>query len=136
MGSYGIGVSRVIAALAEANHDDDGLVWPAHVAPAHVHIVATGKGAEVFEAAEQLARYLDGRGVEVLYDDRPKVSPGVKFADAELLGVPLLVVVGRGLANGTVEVRRRAGGEAQHVVVEHAGETVAGLVKELLAQQR
>src|SRR5690606_15377623 len=96
------------------NHDDDGLVWPAHVAPAHVHIVATGKDAAVFEEAEKLARYLDHRGVEVLYDDRPKVSPGVKFADAELLGVPVLVVVGKGLANGTVEVRHRAGGEARH----------------------
>ena len=134
MGSYGIGVSRVVAALAEANHDDDGLVWPAHVAPAHVHIVATGKDAAVFEEAEKLARYLDHRGVEVLYDDRPKVSPGVKFADAELLGVPVLVVVGKGLANGTVEVRHRAGGEARHVIVEHAGETVAGIVKELLAE--
>ena len=134
MGSYGIGVSRVVAALAEANHDDDGLVWPAHVAPAHVHLVATGKDAAVFEEAEKLARYLDHRGVEVLYDDRPKVSPGVKFADAELLGVPVLVVVGKGLANGTVEVRHRAGGEARHVIVEHAGETVAGIVKELLAE--
>ena len=134
MGSYGIGVTRVLAALAEANHDDDGLVWPAHVAPAHVHIVATGKAAEVFEAADKLARYLDNRGVEVIYDDRPKVSPGVKFADAELLGVPLVVVVGKGLANGTVEVRHRAGGEPRHVIVEHAGETVAGIVKELLAR--
>jgi len=134
MGSYGVGVSRALAALAEANHDDAGLVWPAHVAPAHVHIVATGRDADVFEAAERLARYLDHRGVEVIYDDRPKVSPGVKFADAELLGVPLIVVVGKGLANGTVEVRPRAGGETRHVVVDHAGETVAGLVKELLAR--
>ena len=134
MGSYGVGVSRALAALAEANHDDAGLVWPAHVAPAHVHIVATGRDADVFEAAERLARYLDHRGVEVIYDDRPKVSPGVKFADAELLGVPLIVVVGKGLANGTVEVRPRAGGETRHVIVDHAGETVAGLVKELLAR--
>jgi len=134
MGSYGIGVSRVLAALAEANHDESGLVWPAHVAPAHVHIVATGKDPAVFEAAERLARYLDHRGVEVVYDDRPKVSPGVKFADAELLGVPLVVVVGKGLENGTVEVRHRAGGEACHVVVDHAGETVAGMVSALLAR--
>ena len=110
MGSYGIGVSRVLAALAEANHDDKGLAWPAHVAPAHVHVVATGKDEAVFEAADALARELDSRGVEVLYDDRPKVSPGVKFADAELLGVPLVVVVGRGLAEGVVEVRPRGGG--------------------------
>ena len=110
MGSYGIGVSRVLAALAEANHDDKGLAWPALVAPAHVHVVATGKDEAVFEAADALARELDSRGVEVLYDDRPKVSPGVKFADAELLGVPLVVVVGRGLAEGVVEVRPRGGG--------------------------
>src|SRR5690606_18950430 len=109
MGSYGIGVTRVLAALAEANHDDAGLAWPAHVAPAHVHVLATGKDASVFEEAERLATELTARGVEVVYDDRPKVSPGVKFKDAELLGVPLLLVVGRGLADGVVEVRPRAG---------------------------
>lgn len=111
MGSYGIGVSRVMAALAEANHDDVGLAWPAQVAPAHVHVVATGKDAAVFEEAERIVAGLAGQGVEVLYDDRPKVSPGVKFKDAELLGVPLIVVVGRGLAEGIVEVRPRAGGD-------------------------
>jgi prolyl-tRNA synthetase len=132
MGSYGIGVSRVLAALAEANHDDKGLAWPAHVAPAHVHVVATGKDEAVFAAAEALARDLDGRGVEVLYDDRPKVSPGVKFADAELLGVPLVVVVGRGLAEGVVEVRPRVGGEPRQVPVALAAEVVAGLVREAL----
>jgi prolyl-tRNA synthetase len=132
MGSYGIGVTRVLAALAEANHDDSGLAWPAHVAPAHVHVVATGKDEAVFEAADALARDLEARGVEVLYDDRPKVSPGVKFADAELLGVPLVVVVGRGLADGVVEVRSRAGGDAQQVPVAEAAERVAGLVAGLL----
>lgn len=131
MGSYGIGVTRVLAALAEANHDDAGLAWPAHVAPAQVHVVATGKDASVFEEAERLATELSGRGVEVLYDDRPKVSPGVKFKDAELLGVPLLLVVGRGLADGVVEVRPRAG-EAAQVAVEDAVEHVAGRVAELL----
>src|SRR5690606_32309214 len=84
MGSYGIGVTRVLAALAEAHHDDKGLAWPAHVAPAHVHVVATGKGSEVFDQAAEIAEALAGRGVEVIYDDRPKVSPGVKFKDAEL----------------------------------------------------
>src|SRR5690606_21352208 len=78
-------------------------------APAHVHVLATGKDASVFEEAERLATELTARGVEVVYDDRPKVSPGVKFKDAELLGVPLLLVVGRGLADGVVEVRPRAG---------------------------
>ncbi|MDQ0423832.1 MULTISPECIES: proline--tRNA ligase [Cellulomonas] len=133
MGSYGIGVTRVLAALAEANHDERGLAWPADVAPAHVHVVATGKDEAVFEAASSLAETLAARGVEVLYDDRPKVSPGVKFADAELLGVPLVVVVGRGLADGVVEVRPRAGGTAEQVPVGTAADRVAELVDELLA---
>ena len=132
MGSYGIGVTRVLAALAEANHDDKGLAWPAHVAPAHVHLVATGKDQAVFDAADELARGLEARGVEVLYDDRPKVSPGVKFADAELFGVPLVVVVGRGLADGVVEVRSRAGGDSENVPVADAVEVVAGRVAALL----
>ncbi|HWS58812.1 MAG TPA: proline--tRNA ligase [Actinotalea sp.] len=112
MGSYGIGVSRAVAALAEINHDDAGLAWPASVAPAHVHLVATGKDDAVFAACEELASDLHGQGLEVLYDDRPRVSPGVKFADAELLGVPVLVVVGRGLAEGVVEVRLRRPADA------------------------
>jgi prolyl-tRNA synthetase len=132
MGSYGIGVTRVLAALAEANHDDAGLAWPAHVAPAHVHVVATGKDASIYQEAERLATELAARGVEVVYDDRPKVSPGVKFKDAELLGVPLLLVVGRGLADGVVEVRPRAG-EAVQVAVGDAVEHVAQQVDALLA---
>jgi prolyl-tRNA synthetase len=107
MGSYGIGVSRVVAALAEKYHDPKGLVWPVSVAPAHVHLVATGKDAAVFETAEALAGDLTAAGLDVLLDDRPRVSAGVKFADAELLGVPVGVVVGRSLAQGVVEVRRR-----------------------------
>jgi prolyl-tRNA synthetase len=138
MGSYGIGVTRVLAALAEANNDEKGLAWPAGVAPAHVHVVATGKDAAVFEAAESLAQTLDARGIEVLYDDRPKVSPGVKFADAELLGVPLTVVVGRGLADGVVEVRPRVavegGPQAEQVPVADAADRVAELVDALLAR--
>jgi len=136
MGSYGIGVTRVLAALAEANHDDAGLAWPASVAPAHVHVVATGKDPAVFAAAESIATTLAARGTEVLYDDRPKVSPGVKFADAELLGVPLLVVVGRGLADGVVEVRPRRAGQAgtgaEQVPVEDAPDRVTELVDALL----
>jgi prolyl-tRNA synthetase len=138
MGSYGIGVTRVLAALAEANNDEKGLAWPAGVAPAHVHVVATGKDAAVFEAAESIAQTLHARGVEVLYDDRPKVSPGVKFADAELLGVPLTVVVGRGLADGVVEVRPRVavegGPQAEQVPVADAADRVAELVDALLAR--
>jgi prolyl-tRNA synthetase len=133
MGSYGIGVTRVLAALAEAHHDDRGLAWPVQVAPAHVHVVATGKDAAVFEAAQQLALDLDGRGVEVIYDDRPKVSPGVKFADAELFGVPLVVVVGRGLADGLIEIRPRVGGSAEQVPVADAADRVVALVGELTA---
>ena len=142
MGSYGIGVSRAVAALAETNHDDAGLAWPIGVAPAQVHIVATGKDAAVFAACEELAADLHGQGVEVLYDDRFKVSPGVKFADAELLGVPVIVVVGRGLAEGVVEVRLRrpadaglaAGGRptAEQVPVADAAARIAGMVAELI----
>ncbi len=120
MGSYGIGVTRALAALAEAHHDDRGLAWPAHLAPAQVHVVATGKDAAVLAAAEQIAVSLSDAGVEVLFDDRLKVSPGVKFADAELLGVPVVVVVGRGLAEGVIEVRSRDGSEARQVGVDLA----------------
>jgi prolyl-tRNA synthetase len=110
MGSYGIGVTRALAALAEANNDEKGLAWPTHLAPAQVHLVATGKGIEVFDAAEDIAKELTAAGLDVIYDDRQgKVSPGVKFADAELLGAPVIVVVGRGLKDGTVEVRKRDG---------------------------
>ena len=128
MGSYGVGVTRALAALAEANHDDSGLTWPAHVAPAHVHVVATGKDEAVFAAAENAATELSARGVEVLYDDRPKVSPGMKFADAELLGVPLIVVVGRGLADGVIEVRERTSTDRIQVAVDDVVAHVEGIV--------
>ncbi|MCL1801850.1 MAG: proline--tRNA ligase, partial [Promicromonosporaceae bacterium] len=118
MGSYGIGVTRALAALAEANFDDRGLAWPAHLAPVQVHLVATGKGQEVFAAAEQLATDLTAAGLDVIYDDRPKVSPGVKFADAELLGAPVIVVVGRGLKDGLIEVRPRAGAGSEVALAE------------------
>ncbi len=117
MGSYGIGVSRVMAALAEHNHDGKGLVWPKEIAPAQVHVLATGKGDEVFDTAAAIAGELEEAGVEVLYDDRRKVSAGVKFADYELLGIPYAVVVGRGLKSGVVEVRDRAAGTSEEVAV-------------------
>ncbi len=120
MGSYGVGVTRAIAALAESNHDDRGIIWPRNVAPADVHLVATGKGTEVYEAAEKLATDLEASGLTVLYDDRPKVSPGVKFGDAELIGVPTIVVVGRGLAEGVIEIRDRRTGETENVAVNDA----------------
>jgi prolyl-tRNA synthetase len=133
MGSYGWGVTRAMAALAEANHDDKGLTWPINVAPAHVHVVATGKDEEVFVEAERIALELEDRGVTVLYDDRPKVSPGVKFADAELLGVPFVVIVGKGLARGIVEVRDRRLGLTQEIPVDDAVPSISDKVAEALA---
>ena len=115
MGSYGIGVTRIMAILAELHHDDRGLIWPEAVAPFHVHVVATGRDAAVHEVAESLVATLDAAGVEVIFDDRPKVSPGVKFGDAELLGVPRVVVVGRDAAEGFAEVWDRAAGTKEKV---------------------
>ncbi len=128
MGSYGIGVSRAVAALAEQHHDDAGLVWPRSVAPADVHVVVAGKEQQL-AAAEELAAALDARGVTVLLDDRAGVSAGVKFKDAELIGVPTVVVVGRGLADGVVEVRERASGERADVPVAEAADRVAALTR-------
>ena len=135
MGSYGIGVSRVMAALAEANHDEHGLIWPIQVAPYHVHVLATGKDDAVFSTAAALAGDLDAAGFEVLYDDRRRVSAGVKFADAELLGMPYIVVVGRDLAReGTVELRDRRSGDRRSVPVADAVGRVAAVLHEALAR--
>jgi prolyl-tRNA synthetase len=120
MGSYGVGITRAVAALAESNHDDKGLIWPANVAPADVHVVAVGRGEEIFAAAAKLTEDLEAARLEVIYDDRPKVSPGVKFGDAELLGVPTILAVGRGLVDGVVEIKNRATGEAANVPVDEA----------------
>ncbi len=128
MGSYGIGVSRAVPVIAEDNHDELGLIWPREVAPADIHLVATGKDAAVFEAAETLAEGLTAAGVEVLFDDRRKVSPGVKFKDAELIGVPTIVTVGRGLAEGIVEVKDRRSGERTDVAVGDAVDHLVGVV--------
>nr|WP_218929134.1 proline--tRNA ligase [Actinomyces bowdenii] len=134
MGSYGVGVSRVMAALAEANHDEHGLAWPIAVAPYHVQVLATGKDEEVFSTAEGIAAALDAQGVEVLYDDRRKVSAGVKFADSELLGLPYTLVVGRDLAKqGTVEIRDRRSGERRSVPADQAAQEVAALVRAALS---
>lgn len=130
MGSYGIGVSRAVAAIAEQSHDEKGLIWPREVAPADVHIVATGKDDEVFSAADELAQSLESSGIRVLIDDRRGVSPGVKFNDSELLGVPTIVVVGKGLADGVVEVRDRHSGAQANVEFakahSHIVEVVSG----------
>jgi prolyl-tRNA synthetase len=130
MGSYGIGVTRAVAAVAEGTLDDIGLAWPRNVAPYDIHLVATGKDAAVFEAAAKLAGELEAAGIDVLYDDRPKVSPGVKFKDAELIGVPTIVTVGKGLVEGKVEVKDRKSGEKTEVAltdaVAHLTEVVRG----------
>ena len=115
MGSYGIGVTRILAAIAETTADDRGLLWPAEVAPFDVHVVATGRDAAAFELAASVAGELEASGRDVLYDDRPKVSPGVKFGDAELLGVPTIVIVGRGAADGLVELWDRRTNERTEV---------------------
>nr|WP_180334056.1 proline--tRNA ligase [Bifidobacterium pseudolongum] len=133
MGCYGIGVSRVLACIAETHHDDRGLAWPANIAPAQVHIVATGKDAQAFEAAETLVAELEGRGIEVIFDDRKKVSPGVKFKDAELIGVPIIAVAGRDTVNnGTIEVRDRNGENNQAVPAESAAQVIADRLEAML----
>jgi prolyl-tRNA synthetase len=117
MGSYGIGVSRAVAAVAEQTYDDQGLCWPREIAPADVHLVATGKDAVPFDKAEEIAAELEARGLRVLFDDRRDTSPGVKFKDAELIGIPTIVVVGKGLVEGVIEVRDRKSGERSDVPV-------------------
>jgi prolyl-tRNA synthetase len=118
MGSYGIGVTRLVAVLAEANNDDKGLMWPESVAPADVHVVAAGKEDAIFAAAEVLAKQIEDSGKTVLLDDRQKVSPGVKFSDAELLGIPKVIVVGKGLEAGEVELWNRRSGERRSIKLE------------------
>ena len=120
MGSYGIGVTRIIAVLAEANNDEKGLIWPEAVTPADIHVVAAGKDEIIYETAERLAKELEAAGKSVLLDDRLKVSPGVKFSDAELLGIPHIIIVGRGLETGEVDLWDRRSGERRSVKVELA----------------
>jgi prolyl-tRNA synthetase len=129
MGSYGVGVSRAVAAVAEGSHDEFGLVWPREIAPADVHVVATGKAEEVFAKAGELTDALAQRGVLVIYDDRRKVSPGVKFKDAELIGVPTIVIVGKGLEAGTIEIKDRASGERREVPVDQIVDAVVSEVR-------
>ncbi|MDF3294098.1 proline--tRNA ligase [Streptomyces silvisoli] len=125
MGSYGIGISRAVAALAEQTSDEHGLCWPREVAPADVHIVAAGKAAQT-ELALQLADRLHAAGVRVLVDDRTAVSPGVKFTDAELIGVPTILVAGRRAAEGVVELKDRRTGEREEVSVAEALDRLTG----------
>ncbi|MEV8171454.1 proline--tRNA ligase [Microbacterium sp. NPDC077486] len=125
MGSYGIGVTRILAIIAELNNDDKGLIWPASVAPFDVQVVAAGRDQVAFDVAEDLSAQLEAAGLDVLYDDRPKVSPGVKFGDAELVGVPKIVIVGRGAADGQVEFWDRRTGEREAVSVAEAVERLS-----------
>lgn len=117
MGSYGIGVTRIMAVIAENAHDEKGLIWPREVAPFDVHVVAAGRDDVAYQVAETLVAELEAAGLDTLYDDRPKVSPGVKFGDAELIGVPLIVIVGRGAAEGRVELWNRATGERAEIAL-------------------
>ena len=123
MGSYGVGVSRLVAVIAEQHHDQLGLRWPASVAPFDVHLVIANKDDEARTGATELVAALDRRGLDVLFDERT-ASPGVKFKDAELLGVPWIVVVGRGWANGVVELRNRFTGENREIAVDDAAATI------------
>ena len=131
MGSYGIGVTRAVAAIAEQTYDDLGLNWPAELAPAKVHIVATGKEDLPFDTAEKIAIDLESAGVSVMLDDRRGTSPGVKFKDAELIGNPVIVVVGKSLEQGNVEVRVRKSGDKQEVPVADAVSAISALVATL-----
>ena len=128
MGSYGVGVSRLVAVMAEQWHDDKGLRWPREVSPFAVHLVIANKDEAAITGANELAEDLDAAGIDVLLDDR-KASPGVKFKDAELLGVPTVVVVGRGYAQGTIEIRDRFTGEATEVPVDGAVDAVVAAVR-------
>lgn len=129
MGSYGVGVTRALAAIAEGNHDEKGLIWPRNLAPADVHIVVTGKDEASHSYADELSASLETAGVQVLLDDRPKTSPGVKFGDAELLGVPTILVIGRGFKDGVLELKDRRSGEAREISAENAEAEVIAEVK-------
>ena len=129
MGSYGIGVSRAVAAIAEQTSDAIGLNWPVEIAPAKVHIVATGKEDLPFDTALTLGQDLEAAGITVMLDDRRDASAGVKFKDAELIGNPIIVVVGKALADGNVEVRVRRSGDKQEVALGQAVATIMQLLK-------
>ncbi|KGN40495.1 prolyl-tRNA synthetase [Knoellia aerolata DSM 18566] len=133
MGSYGVGVSRAVAAVAEGTLDEIGLCWPRAVTPADVHVVATGKNrdrdGDVFAKADEITAALEAQGLDVLYDDREKVSPGVKFKDSELIGIPTIVVVGKSLENGVIEIKDRRSGERREVAVESAVDEIVDEVR-------
>lgn len=129
MGSYGIGVTRAVAAIAEQNHDGIGLVWPKEIAPALVHLIATGKESKPFEVAENIARELEDHGISVLFDDRREASPGVKFKDSELIGNPIIVIVGKSLSEGKIEIRERKSGNKEEISVDQVTKHISNLLK-------
>jgi prolyl-tRNA synthetase len=129
MGSYGIGVSRAVAAVAEQTHDEIGLNWPAEIAPADVHLVAAGKDDAIFEYAAKLALELEGAGLTVLFDDRRDASAGVKFKDAELIGIPYIVIVGKSLAEGKIEFRVRSAGSKAEFSIESAAAEILNAIR-------
>jgi prolyl-tRNA synthetase len=131
MGSYGIGVSRAVAAIAEQSYDEIGLCWPLEIAPAKVHIVATGKEDLPFDTASDIGTKLESAGISVMLDDRRDPSAGVKFKDAELIGIPVIMVVGKSLADGKVELRNRKTGEKSEVAVDQAVAAVSALIATL-----
>ncbi|NDF93352.1 MAG: proline--tRNA ligase, partial [Actinobacteria bacterium] len=126
MGSYGIGVTRALAAIAEQSHDEIGIIWPDEIAPAKVHIVATGRDDEPFIQAERIGKELEAKGISVMIDDRREASPGVKFKDAELIGNPYILIFGKSLAQGQVEFRTRRSGEKSEIALS---EITSHLVK-------
>jgi prolyl-tRNA synthetase len=128
MGSYGIGVSRAVAAIAEQTHDEIGLNWPREIAPADIHLVAAGKDDSIFEFANTLATDLESAGMRVLFDDRRDASPGVKFKDAELIGIPYIVVVGKSLQDGEIEFRVRKSGEKSQIPSGSAVATILAAI--------
>jgi prolyl-tRNA synthetase len=127
-GSYGVGVSRMVAVIAEPMHDEKGLRWPAEVAPFDVHVVIANKDEAARTGAEEVVAGLDAQGVDVLFDDRT-ASPGVKFKDAELLGMPWVLVIGRGWADGKVELRNRFTGESEDIPADAAVDTVLAKIR-------
>ncbi|NKY35165.1 proline--tRNA ligase [Nocardia speluncae] len=128
MGSYGVGVSRLVAVIAEQQHDDKGLRWPSEVAPYDVHVVIANKDDAARAGAEQVVAELNTQGVDVLFDDRT-ASPGVKFKDAELLGMPYVLVIGRGWAEGKVELRDRFTGETSDIPADSAVSAVLDRIR-------
>ena len=134
MGSYGIGVSRAVAAIVEQHFDEKGIVWPINVAPAQIHLVATGKEDSVFDYGNQLSEELAKAGINIIYDDRRGVSPGVKFNDSEILGMPIIVVVGKKLTEGFIEVKDRASGDVSEISKDQALTHLVDKVKQQLRE--